>query len=1284
LIDDNGNKQGWAWDDATMIEGNSTNYNLKKFDDITFTNLRIQTTRAGYYRFKSSYYDDIQHLSAEYPIFYLPGSWKISGSDWVVDEGVKLDDNNMLTLHLTKGQYTFKVKCWNTWYGNTGTINDHVTDWDFVDGQNPCTINISEDGDYTFTYSWNKGDSRPKVNVFKSNENAFSASTGTPHVGMDGNTGTRWGSIESDNEWWMVKFAESRTFNRLKIVWEGAWGKSFDIMAGENVDNLTAIAEVRDQTLEGFPYTQIIELTEDVTASVIRFKGIKRGTGYGYSFWEFDAYEQEIPVLTTFEFSASATLCKKGENVTLTATPKDQFGVVMTGQTITYEVSPSTVGHVADGKYYADAFGEAIITASCGSINKQVTIFNYEGANLAESTNVSTNNKIVSHSNQGQDGYVAGSAKDAYFAVDNNDDSIWEGKMGGETGGDEASRTYDSWFVVDLGANYDINCVLIKFEGACSQNYTLDFSADNETWKNGYTYAGNAGVNGHIDKIYEGSSQNLQNNDNVRYVRFWSTKAATQYNMKIYYFKVFGTEAATTTKNVSATVNDASMGSAVVKQNNVVVTQVEVGTNVDFIATENDGYLFLGWYQGENKLSSNKTYTVENIQANTTLQARFRKLENIYCHTALVSGDHTIYLTMKRMAENTYQAVIDCAEDMKGFSNAYIGGINGNGQIKLNDADVMAQYVTLSADKHRLTVNVTSTTPIKWNTPIYINMPGEVAFNDPQNKVVEYEVECEDVAVESVTFAESTATLYTNKTLTLVPTVAPLLATNKSLTWTSSNPEFATVANGVVTSVAVGQTTITATSVADPTKSAQCVVTVAVDNTVPQTAAPAVVSTGKEIRAIYSDDVALAIAHDFGFAPWGNAPASREVVADNNYILADASVSGDAIVIGLNDNGASAIIAAEGYSDPNDANNKGIYAVGMKYLHVDIWSQFAKNNFTVTVNDKGLTAQSIAGDGWQSLDIDISGEAEADLKNIRWMKFLNIPSGAKVAIDNIFFWKSTGTAPVESVTLNKSTFTLDAGQNETLVATVSPLAANQNVTWETSNEAIATVVNGVVTAVAAGEAIITAKSEADPTKLATCTVTVVTPTDKVWYGNAEKNGVLFEYKLTYKTDKHVVAETKIYTTVSGLAIPSFSIDGEWENLSQNGDVWARTTTKTFEAGGQVNCFFYQPYTGAASDPNFVYVLEAYIEDVEEIMPRLHEYFETDLDMFRVKVHGIKGISRQIGKYSIGDSAEIMEMAAKASHKDYISKHLDAFIADLNIILEETKFEYEKMAKDMNI
>ncbi len=89
---------------------------------------------------------------------------------------------------------------------------------------------------------------------------------------------------------------------------------------------------------------------------------------------------------------------------------------------------------------------------------------------------------------------------------------------------------------------------------------------------------------------------------------------------------------------------------------------------------------------------------------------------------------------------------------------------------------------------------------------------------------IEVSVASADVAVESVTLDQTTATIQKGKTLTLKATVLPADATDATVTWTSSKTDVATVdSDGVVTAVAEGTAIITAKA---GEKSATCTVTV--------------------------------------------------------------------------------------------------------------------------------------------------------------------------------------------------------------------------------------------------------------------------------------------------------------------------------------------------------------------------------------------------------------------------------------------------------------------------
>ena len=88
---------------------------------------------------------------------------------------------------------------------------------------------------------------------------------------------------------------------------------------------------------------------------------------------------------------------------------------------------------------------------------------------------------------------------------------------------------------------------------------------------------------------------------------------------------------------------------------------------------------------------------------------------------------------------------------------------------------------------------------------------------------------------------------------------------------------------------------------------------------------------------------------------------------------------------------------------------------------------------------------------------------------------------------------------VNGVTLNYEELTMYKGKSASLKATVTPdTALNKEVTWTSSNESVATVNNGLVSATSEGTTVITVKtSEGGYT--ATCAITVITEEEETPY-----------------------------------------------------------------------------------------------------------------------------------------------------------------------------------------
>ena len=354
------------------------------------------------------------------------------------------------------------------------------------------------------------------------------ASSGDAAAAVDGNVGTRWESAQTDNEWWMVDLGEVSEFNTIQIIWEGAYTKTFTITASSDGESFSEIVSIENQSLSGFPHVQNLRFSA-VNARYIKFNVIARGTQWGNSFYEFGVYNAPEPALTSLVLSASANVAKVGTPVTLTAKGLDQLGSEIATGDVTFEVSPENAGVVSGTTYTPALAGPATIVAKAGEITSNaISVVAYEGDKIDLFTN--WNERIEPLGEDTKTDSKVG-------AFDDNMASVWE--LHGVTGADAASRTYDTGFIADLGACYDITNIAIKFEGACSEDYTIAFAGTSKQFgAPAFTVTGHPGMATYTVYHMAGDAEN--GTKGVRYVKFLSTKAATQYGVKIFDFSVYG------------------------------------------------------------------------------------------------------------------------------------------------------------------------------------------------------------------------------------------------------------------------------------------------------------------------------------------------------------------------------------------------------------------------------------------------------------------------------------------------------------------------------------------------------------------------------------------------------------------------------------------------------------------------------------------------------------------------------------------------------------------------
>ncbi len=342
---------------------------------------------------------------------------------------------------------------------------------------------------------------------------------------------------------------------------------------------------------------------------------------------------------------------------------------------------------------------------------------------------------------------------------------------------------------------------------------------------------------------------------------------------------------------------------------------------------------------------------------------------------------------------------------------------------------------------------------------------------------------CKLTVLQGVTgmkFDKSALTVSKGKKATLKAIIEPSNAADKTLKWTSSNNDVATVdENGVITAKAVGYAVI----------------------------------TGVTNDGSFADTCRVNVVYGVKGVKLNQTSATLEV---DEKITLKATIS------------------------PKNATNKDVKWKSsdkgiVKVTRKGVVKALAKGTATITVStvDGGYTATCVVNVVKKATGIKLSrskttiekGESiqlsasvqptDATIRTVKWSSsdkkiatvnakgvVTGVAAGkAKITVkstDGGFKKRCVVTVRVSptSMTLNKNSATVDTGKTLKLKATLAPADATGGVTWTTSDKKVAVVSSkGVVTALKGGTATITAKTENGLT--ATCRVTVRQLVEKI-------------------------------------------------------------------------------------------------------------------------------------------------------------------------------------------
>ena len=363
---------------------------------------------------------------------------------------------------------------------------------------------------------------------------------------------------------------------------------------------------------------------------------------------------------------------------------------------------------------------------------------------------------------------------------------------------------------------------------------------------------------------------------------------------------------------------------------------------------------------------------------------------------------------------------------------------------KLNITGVNARIINFSINNKKVTVDSDGTVnAISTGTAIITAKAGD------------YQKTCtvkvlQKVNVESVNVTAPTNTIGKGQNITLIATVLPETATNKGITWKSSNEKIATVKSGVVTGVKKGSAVITAVSKSDTTKKGTFAINIVNEKVKLEEEVNEEVNDGKwENNPNDTSEFTTTLqVGNTTYAPW-HEDGTYSKQADNFEIVAlnkeIADIDDDDLITG--------------------------YSVGTAVIELRRKENVTTSEETTeSSNDEEITEST---DTFESTNDTTENTVTTSSTDVVERLTITVVEKKKET-------QTSSIARPSSISISIKSKTIKVKKSRTAKATVNPSNASQKVKWSSSNKNIATVnSNGKITAKKKGKVKITATSKED-------------------------------------------------------------------------------------------------------------------------------------------------------------------------------------------------------------
>ena len=360
------------------------------------------------------------------------------------------------------------------------------------------------------------------------------------------------------------------------------------------------------------------------------------------------------------------------------------------------------------------------------------------------------------------------------------------------------------------------------------------------------------------------------------------------------------------------------------------------------------------------------------------------------------------------------------------------------------------------------------------------------------------------IPVTSISINQDAIELYAGESQTLTAFVKPDNATEKTVTWKSSNSAIAKVEDGKVTALAVGETTVSA---AAGDKTATCKVTVKQRPHVSSLTLSESSFNGY-INKYYSIN-ATVVPSDAQYDLEWSSSNTRVAVVEGSGLSRDIHTKDfgttDITVKDKISGKTASVTVRTVVTDFEWKENTGSTYAGYPLVTIDEGEEY-QLHYSCSPSSATHVFEDLSNlvfyEPTYVVDSPsvISISSEGIVKGLKAGTIGIKPTGRIIkgssGNDRVYIAVKSKTVAVSEVRLDKTTVSLSVGSSITLTATVLPEnASNKTVSWKSSNTSVATVdSNGKVKAIAGGSATITATAGGVSAK---CSVTVSVPVTSV-------------------------------------------------------------------------------------------------------------------------------------------------------------------------------------------